>query len=577
MSEPQYVALLFTNICSACGTLCRSQFNEFLLVRLCGACKHEELMRLHELPEVLHELVHYSTKDMDICSLLPDLRLDPFVGVAVREEADTIWDQYNELAEDDDVSEETFNAWIEERKCRVARRRKFADELGEFLKALEVKREDERKHLLEARQTQIKEKLLALGWKEGDLKFNPNGSGVRQWYELVEMPKQPKPLTDRIWKNLYAKLYPLLIANREDRLERERLRQKKLNDEDEDLSVEDFKKALEEHRSELDTYISEWRDEARTHLVGLLCEEHMEYPELLQPPKNTDPNVFAGLSDDHKLLLRADSLFYANQGCAPEVRRPYPYNMAMSAAYPGYLEYPTDAWGLEENEEPESPDFNVIHRYTAAQKVARDLLVDLGKPNASFIEIDQRQYRCQRCHDTTPMTWTRIVEHYLEQKHIYAKVEKHALALAQEVIIYKNVHGRCEKPMIKPTKPKKVVKVLVRTCDLCAKKPIAQRVVVPKAKLYKHLLEVHGVDKPKSGVHYSLPGGLEPWNQPGIGYDYKDEDKEFEEVEADNEPETEGGKVEIEYVYQEAEESHNEGEGEDHGEDDEGYIIDDSE
>ncbi|KDN42433.1 hypothetical protein RSAG8_06750, partial [Rhizoctonia solani AG-8 WAC10335] len=309
---------------------------------------------LHELPEELHELVHYSAKTLGVD--FPDIHR--FIGVAIRDQADAILDKYHELAEADD--DEAFKAWVAKRKGRTARRRKWAGELTKFLNTLETQRVDEKKELLETRRAQIKEKLLELGWEAGDLKFKPYSDGVQEWHELVEMPKQPRPLTDRVWKNLYIKLKPLLEINRGQRLEiesskRQEYRRNSLDTflyriqhkeppllkvkprqssptfrsppyrpavqrdvfpflpdalelpfiqamNEEDISVEAFRQGLEEHRSEIETFIAEWQGRTRTYLVDLIREEEREHSELSQPPKNMDPDAFARLSDDQKLL-----------------------------------------------------------------------------------------------------------------------------------------------------------------------------------------------------------------------------------------------------------------------------------
>ncbi|KAG8734631.1 hypothetical protein FRC11_003831 [Ceratobasidium sp. 423] len=197
------------------------------------------LMALRALPEEVQELVHYSTKAMGRYQNMPELHR--FVGVVIRDEANAVLDKYNKLAEDKD--QEAFETWVEQRKpqsCWTARgmyayprvRNKaltsmlccqWVGELTKFLDALEAKKEDE-KELLRTRRVQIKERLLALGWESGDLKIHPRCEVVMEWDDLLEMPEQPKPLTDRIWKNLYPKLKPLLETNREDRLERARLK-----------------------------------------------------------------------------------------------------------------------------------------------------------------------------------------------------------------------------------------------------------------------------------------------------------------------------------------------------------------
>ncbi|KAG8730441.1 hypothetical protein FRC11_006683 [Ceratobasidium sp. 423] len=314
---------------------------------------------------------------------------------------------------------------------------------------------------------------------------------------------------------------------------------------EEDLSIEGFRSGLEEHQSKIGKLVIKWRNKTRSCLVGLLREEDMEYAELLQPPKNMDPSAFARLSDDHKLLLRADSLFYVDQANARVTRSPpYAYDRVLRAAYLRYVEYPIEPWEFEY--EAEVPDLDIIHRHAGAQEMTRELLADLGKPNASFLEMDQLYYTCESCHDQTPREWTSMIGHYLEQKRINAKIEKNASALAQEGIIYDNVHEPNDKPMIKLSQPKSPVQVPARECSLCAKKPIALSVVVSEAKLDKHLLEVHGVTEPKSGIHYQVPRNL--GYPSGMGYDYEDGDTEIEEVEVDNELEKE---AQMGYVYNE--------------------------
>ncbi|KDN42432.1 hypothetical protein RSAG8_06749, partial [Rhizoctonia solani AG-8 WAC10335] len=129
-------------------------------------------------------------------------------------------------------------------------------------------------------------------------------------------------------------------------------------------------------------------------------------------------------------------------------------------------------------------------------------LADLGKHNASFLEVNQFLYACERCHDKVPRDWTSIIEHYLQKKQIHAKVGKYASDLAREGITYNNVHDPTfysDQPMIKPVRPKSSsgVKVAVHKCSLCVKKPISLNVTLSTPKLCKHLLDVHDVSQPK--------------------------------------------------------------------------------
>ncbi|CAE6475558.1 unnamed protein product [Rhizoctonia solani] len=620
MSEPEYVALLYTNVCSACGSLSRSPVDEYLLVRFCARCQNDELMRLPELPEQLHELVHSSAKRADVYTNF-DPQFSQFLAITIRDEATAIWTQHNELAKRNDKT--AFDQWVEQRKCCVVRRREFGAELAKFTSRQEAKRNDEKQQIIKIRRDQVKDKLLELGWEARDMKFRGDADGVQAWDELVEIPKQPKPLTDRTWKNLYKKLEPLLEMNREAHRERGRLKRsagrraclenfltrlqhkeppllkvkprqaessyqaflirreravesrdvfpfvtdalewpfvRDMNDEDPE--IKDFRIRLEEHRSEIDAYIAEWQDEKRTFLVNLLREEDIEYHELLQPPKNTDPSAFARLSDDHKLLLRADSLF--SIGLASKTNTPreaMPYDRALRTVYPSYPECPTETWELEY--EAESPDLDLIHRHGKAQAMARILLADLGKPNASFVEINQLHYTCERCHDREPMGWTSIIGHYLAGQRTYARIRKDDLA--REGITYTNVHDPLfdgGKPMIKPSRPEALpgVEIPVRKCNLCAKKSIHLSVVISEPKIHRHLLEVHNISDPKLGVQYHIPTSLRSWDHPELGYEYEAEDGEIEEVEADNEPEKEEEEVEPDYTYLSEEETDSKGE-----------------
>ncbi|KAG9124752.1 hypothetical protein FRC07_010376, partial [Ceratobasidium sp. 392] len=105
--------------------------------------------------------------------------------------------------------EEGFSGWYEARITEVDERRQHGKELRVYLEMLEAQREAELKILEEQREQAIKTRLLGLGWTEQDMK--PSPANYYQWCKLI---CQPKPLTDRIWKNLRPKLIPMLKSNR---------------------------------------------------------------------------------------------------------------------------------------------------------------------------------------------------------------------------------------------------------------------------------------------------------------------------------------------------------------------------
>ncbi|CAE6452523.1 unnamed protein product, partial [Rhizoctonia solani] len=609
MSEPQYVALLYTNVCSSCGTLSRSPVDEYLLVRFCARCQNDELMRLSQLPEQLHDLFHYSAKRADIYNEF-NLEIRQALSVTIRDEATVVHIQYNELARLKDKSD--FNQWSSQRRSQVERRREFGDQLASFLSLQEAKREDEKQEIVKTRRAQIEEKLLELGWTARDIKFRGDAEGVQQWHELVEMPKQPKPLTDRIWKNLYKKLEPLLEVNRQEHIERARLKRKAarradLEDflvklqrkeppllkvkprpgqstydaclsryerpiesrdvfpfatdalawpfveemNDQDLEVKDFRAGLEQHIQEINAQVVEWQAETRNYLLDLLQAEDIERSELLRPPKNTDPGAFARLSDDQKLLLRADSLFYLSfYGRSDKPREALPYDKALRHLDLSCHGHSLNPWESDDDDEVELPDLGLIRRHTQAQAMARILLADLGKPDASFIEINQLHYTCERCHNREPMEWTRIINHYLEEQSIYDRLDEDALA--RDGVVYGSVHSRVfhfGSPMIKPSRPKgSAFKVPTRRCCLCAKESISLKVIISETKIHRHLLDVHAINDPEPGTHYDVPTSSKPWEHPEFEFECEAGAGEVEEVEADNEPEKEE-EVESNHIY----------------------------
>ncbi|CUA72848.1 Phosphatidylethanolamine N-methyltransferase [Rhizoctonia solani] len=531
----------------------------------------------------------------------PSIRIPFRKSFAFRDEVNDVRDKYNELSES--PNHEHLEVWADQVELQVTQRQTFAAELRKFLSLLEDKRVEERRQRLASRRNEIKERLLALGWEEDDIESSPYiHERAKEWDKLVETPEDPSPLTDRIWKNLYAKLRPLLKASRQERLEYQSLQMQarrrecldkflkmiknqerpllkvKLRQPDSqalrrfnrprvqhdvfpfvqdaldwpfiqalnerNLTIEEFRRELEQHRNKIEIHISKWQNKTRRFLVDLVWKEDTEPSDLLDPPKNMDRDAYAGLSDNQKVLLRADSLFYPEKAAGLATIRPYSYDEALRIISPSYRLYPNDPWDMKYYSEPESPELDSIHQHARAQEVARHLLKDLGKSNASFLEINQFLYTCQRCHDKEPMYWTEIIEHYLQQKHSFTRIKKQASALAQQGIIYRNVHAPGNKPMIRPCKPKKPVQANVWRCNLCAKKPMSLYVIAPKPNLYRHLLEVHAVPKHRLDLHYRISSSRLFWTDCDIRYIYWQEegdelDKDNEEIEADNGPEQE--------------------------------------
>ncbi|KAG8727529.1 hypothetical protein FRC11_012975, partial [Ceratobasidium sp. 423] len=215
LSEPQYVSLLFSKTCSSCGARVLRRMDPYLYVRLCNTCRDEQIVEL----SFLHPLI----------PILPysDVIKEPRFG--------HVYTLRNELskipAEEKQILNNKNNDSLERLKERIAemgKRRVRGEELEGYLDVLEEERESELDELKAQRRDQIEARLLEEGWTRQSMKASPENS--TEWNRLVS---QPKPITDRIWNNLYPKLVPLLKLNRAyneraDRENRRRDRIKKL-------------------------------------------------------------------------------------------------------------------------------------------------------------------------------------------------------------------------------------------------------------------------------------------------------------------------------------------------------------
>ncbi|CAE6343341.1 unnamed protein product [Rhizoctonia solani] len=559
-SEPRYLSLIFSKTCSICNKPARSRIDEVLLVRLCGGCRDEKLMPLGELPKSLYSLVHHST------------RITRRESHVLREDAEAVCNRYNQLRKYGDGV--LFGAWVEHRKRRTSNRRKHALKLIEFLDALEQGQIHERDDLKATRRAEVDQRrhgFYNYQWK-------------KQWLALVEQPKQ---LTERVWTNLYPKLHDILESNRQARLTKERAERQRARKtclkrflfeiecnnppllkfefqkstgsqqnyrfrdifpdvedvlewpliqtmNDNDLSVTAFRQQLTEHKDDISNLLTQWREKIRAHMVTLLRTENRTYNPILEPPESSTSDPFIDLSDDFKLLLRADTLFYLAR-TFNGIRFPFVYHETVEA---GHDTYCCDRQGLWVGGKKDPLDMDRFRRYSNAQKVARVLLRSIGKPNASFLELETEDYICGRCHDTKPRSWGEMVQHYVEQKRTYMRIQESAPKLAKKGITYNDVHDPEfdeDQPLIRILEPrisdKKVVPL--RECNLCIKKPIALELVASENKLLRHLLEVHDIAEPELGVDYDISDRSTFGLEAGFGYDFRDAD--------DNESDSESG------------------------------------
>lgn len=184
---------------------------------------------------------------------------------------------------------------------------------------------------------------------------------------------------------------------------------------DTDVPIPEMDVRFEEHRGEINTLIANWTGRIEGRMAELLREGRVsdglpkESPEPTLPLEEPEPNSFQYLSTDQKMLYRADSLFEPLRGSALGVA--CYFDATLSAGY--FTHYSYDGFSML----PIKGAFNVttVKRSSDAQAAARILLVALGKPDATFLEMKSlgRGFACGRCHDSSMKCWEEMVRHSL--------------------------------------------------------------------------------------------------------------------------------------------------------------------
>ncbi|KAG8737125.1 hypothetical protein FRC11_002195, partial [Ceratobasidium sp. 423] len=273
---------------------------------------------------------------------------------------------------------------------------------------------------------------------------------------------------------------------------------------------------FEKHREEIEALVDEWRTSVQAHFVNLVEQvpdpnETIPGPTLTVYDSDSDP--FINLSGDLKLLLRADSIFYTTSSSESQ-KRPSTYSSVIFAQ--GLT------WSLSTVSPPSRTlSLGNIFWYPEAHEVARAILVIMGKPDASCLEIMgaprsyTRIYTCGRCHETGPKNWEEIIQHYVEQKQKYSSVQNNLGSLAKQGIVYNDIHSSTPGtglPMVKRYSEELQARITelreqgsdgLYACKVCKKIPSADEAVASQSSISRHLLDVHGVTKPKVDIHFA--------------------------------------------------------------------------
>ncbi|CEL62335.1 hypothetical protein RSOLAG1IB_10388 [Rhizoctonia solani AG-1 IB] len=209
MSPPAYAALLFSKTCSNCGTNTLNDMDPYLLVRFCAVCRMVELAEINKLmPEsrLFYKLV-VKTHKVQLATKAKERRPrgSGTIQYCLLQDLESIKDAHSTLLRAG--CNNAIRRWKEELQQEVKIRNQFALRLLKFAREVNYDRALESQSRIEVRKAEIFRRLLELGWKDEEFNIKHD----KDWNALVN---QPRPLTDRIWKNILPKLIPLLEKKR---------------------------------------------------------------------------------------------------------------------------------------------------------------------------------------------------------------------------------------------------------------------------------------------------------------------------------------------------------------------------
>ncbi|CAE6440095.1 unnamed protein product [Rhizoctonia solani] len=458
LDMPQFVSVVFTPDCSACGgkavpkeSKWDPEFHPVLLIRLCVGCQPSVLVSDSEIPGHLKPLVTITHVNIFPG---PDITM-PCGSYALLGEVQKLEKQYNVNKKLKDESR--FSAW-ERAKSKVVTNYskasgvpgKLISDTGrahwELIENVEKDRERQKSELKYQFQRDVERRLKELGW-EHDI----NEAEGKEWRSLT---RQPRNLTDRIWNNLYPKLQKLLEEARSQRLDelpvwKQVYLAKLWHERHHDLRTQ----AIVHHRHigpalqtigiRLAPPASEAMEWPQIKQVLDLCPSHHEIKvRLLESWENIHPlaetwqrNVEAQLAsrlqgdsftkspapdasglvisgqpvlDDLDILLRADSVFK--------------YSSDMVRYFPDdFLElWDPPFWILDACLVTSPSVIAGAQPFTLGRNLAKDLLRYLGHPNATHLSMNTygKRFVCGACAHSVNTSgsvydWKGLLNHYI--------------------------------------------------------------------------------------------------------------------------------------------------------------------
>ncbi|KAF8600702.1 hypothetical protein BDV93DRAFT_261418 [Ceratobasidium sp. AG-I] len=573
-----------------CGSVCVRRMDETLRVRLCVPCRNSSAVPLNDLPSEVITLVHFSTK------LVPSKRRWGINPHALRDDVDMVTAKLKELEESklelEEWKEERLTELKDRREqsivlagyldsvesCRddelSQRRVEFRLEVERRLLELDWKPKDfefpwnrrrdwttlvdQPKVLTDRIWTNLKPKLIPvlernraarleremaerkasrrarLSQLLNDIKLdavpNVHATMIRptDTSSTRSSPSVDEPTAEILHKGIFpdfvdALEWPIFKSLYET-----------------DVPIAEVMTRFDEQRDEIGMLISDWIERVEEHMAELLRKGRVsdglpeEAPEPTLSVEESALKPFRYLSDDQKLLYRADSFFEPTKNSkSPSVA--CFFDAVVSS---GYL----ITYGSTLPMRPVKKPFDVtsVKRNADAQATARTLLASLGKPNASFLEMrcPGQGFACGRCHDGSVKTWEDMVHHYVTQKRQWNDIQP---SLSESGITYHNLHDPemdTTRPLVQLVMPQDVLADMTgseprRVCKVCIKISGLPVVRGAESKIITHVKEVHGIESPEFLNHYGnyfdLPGLLSamfnddvygPYDSEGDGYGF---------------------------------------------------------
>ncbi|KAG8715153.1 hypothetical protein FRC11_005520 [Ceratobasidium sp. 423] len=452
LDMPQYISLVYTNACSACGGESQSKirkvdpkFHPKLYIRLCASCQPNVLLATRDVPTHLQQFIVSA-----FVIILPAPGINLQHGLySLRAEVQKLEEEYNVNAEEF-KDEDYFNSWKLAKQSTMESYTGYFNMMRGLIKSIKQDQKLERDNLKREFERSVHEHLQELGWMP-DINYITG----REWDSLV---KQPRNLTDRIWKNLYPKLQPQLEQARSRRLAELPLFQQKYltelwDNKCHDLKTQalvrfrhsnanfkpagvrltplapeamnwprikqildlfpshhDLRNFLPENWEDIRPLVEVWQRNVESKLATCL-QEDVSFRGVSGP--ETRALVISGqpISGELDLLLRADSVFQFTDNTI----RYFPRDFLK-------VWRPPRPWVTADFHGADSALVESAQPFTLARKQAKALLGCLGHPNATHLNMNMcgRRFVCGICTRWPPTEgleiydWSGLLKHYID-------------------------------------------------------------------------------------------------------------------------------------------------------------------